>query len=223
MSTQLSTANQQPNLTPQPLMGKALKPSGIMRQIAQELKGASDIQIVHKSNAGLRTKQNQAIKLLIEEQRSAVFRQARRGEISESEHQAKESGLRRIRDRLTETLTDWAGNIDPKHGAVGTGVSREFEIAFYKAFNQFRSDLNTKVEIRDVPLGPITGQEAEEEDVITKAPEVVKLDDLPVVEPSFSGPLYEQPVAFDEDGKAIRPDLDLPVFEPEEEGGDNSI
>ena len=88
MSTQLSTADRRPNLTPTDLFGRPLSPSAALKHAAQALK-AADVQTVYNSKAGLRTEQNQMVKLLIEEQRSALFVQTRQGELSEAEAQAK--------------------------------------------------------------------------------------------------------------------------------------
>lgn len=225
MSTQLSTANRPLDLTLKPLIGKALKPSAMLKQAARALKGGSDIQIVHRPNSGLRTKQGAAVRMFIEEQKTALYRRAMIGDISEQEHQADVGNLRRIQAKMIQTMPDWAGTIDPKQGAIGTGFSREFEVLLYNVFNQVRDDSGVSIEVNDVPLGPVSGQTSEKEEVkVVVAPDDLRLSDLEAVEqPLDSGPLGEPSVlevGLQQQELPVFTETEPPVLtETEEDGG----
>jgi hypothetical protein len=196
------------DLSPTSLMGKPMAPNYSMKHVAQTLKGA-DIQIHHTPNAGLRTKQNQAVRMFIEEQRTALYLLARRAEITENEFSAQTGELDRIQTHMLETMADWAGSLDPRQGVTGSGFSREFEIVVRRAFNESKDVVGAKVKIAIVPTGPVTGQDREEEEI--EVPVNLKLSDLDAVEPTQSGPLYEQSVL-----EAGLQQPDLPVYDPDE-------
>lgn len=200
------------DLSPKSLMPKGIRPNYATKQIAQTMKGAN-VQIHYKSNAGLRSAQNQAIKMFIEEQKVNLFLLARRGEITERDKIAQEGALSRIRDRMIQTMAEWAGEMHPKHGAVGTGLSREFESACHRVFNQFRDELGVPIKVSNIPIGPVSRHKAEKKEEIVVAPVDLKLSDLKAVEQSMdSGPLNEQSVL-----EVGLQQPELPVFDPEED------
>ncbi len=197
------------DLSPTNLMRKPLVPNFGMKHAAQTMKGA-DIQIHYNPKAGLRSKQNAAVRMFIEEQRTVLYLQSRQGTVSEEEYQIRANELKRMQDKMIQSLSDWARDIDPKRGSIGTDSSPEFLRACAEIFGQLKDVLDIQVEIDTVPVGPVSGQASEKQPVAV--PVDLKLSDLDVVEqPLNSGPLGEQSVL-----EVGLQQPDLPVFEPDE-------
>ena len=207
----MSTAIAQPDtdqpvdLSPTNLMGKPLRPNYGMKHAAQALKGA-DIQIRYNPNAALRSEQGAAVRMFIEEQRAALYLQTRQGTIKETERIARTGDLNRIRDGILHSMVEWAGDMNPRDGSMGTEMAPEFHSACRAAFNRIKDVLNVQIKVRAVPTGPISVQKTEEQPI--EVPVDLKLSDLDAVEqPLDSGPLNEQSVL-----EAGLQQPDLPVF-----------
>jgi len=194
--------------------GKPLTPNKSFKEAAEAFTGGK-AETHFKVNAGLRTKQNQAVRQFIEEQRTALYLKTVSSEISEGEFKARSSALFRVRDRMIRELVDWAEDLDPREGASGTNLSREFLVRCVKVFNALREDMGARIEVEPVPLGPVKPHDVEKP-TFNPIPDDIKLDDLPVVkQPLQSGPVHERSVL--EHGLQ---QPDLPTIEVKEEISD---
>ena len=174
-------------------------------------------EIQYNSNASLRNKQQEGIRLFMSEKDVALYLKARKGTVTEKEQAKAVNVLRRMRNDMVITMSEWLGDIQPvRHGRL----TRECEAACQQKFNQLKeiedrqvpdnpAEELVKLVVSDeiIPTGPITGLEQEQ----LLDPNEFKLEDLvPVEQPVDSGPLSEQSVL---EGGLQQPDL--PVFEPE--------
>lgn len=182
-------------------------------------------EVHYKSNAALRNKQQEAIRVYVSEREVDLYRKTRAGTVTEKEQAKAINVLRRMKNNMIATMPEWLGDTQPfRHGRL----TQECFAACQQEFNRLKviedhqvsdnpAEEPVKLVVSDdfVPAGPVTGLVQEQ----PHDPDTLKLEDLtPVEQPLASGPLSEQSVL--ETGLQ---QPELPVFVPGPGGVDVDI
>jgi len=183
-----------------------------------------------RTPADIITRANNIIKLLFNELMADAFRATRRGEAINAKK--IEGDARRLRDYLIRTKHEWGCGEDDV--LMDAGRPQNPNPLFVQKMQKAAREYGTSLQNPTLGPTPKTGavenppppkpQPVAQPRVMTldSAPKDFSLDNLtPVEQPLDSGPVNEHSVQFDNEGKAIRPELNLPVFEPEDEEGPN--